>query len=431
MRKKFKSQKKRYTVAGIKHVQKLKQIVRRKPLLTIPIATFMVLLLLAMVGFLISSHGQATFRPNNSTVVVISYDKQERTIPTSAKTVGDLVQRLNITLNAGDVVEPSQDTQIAGDNFRINVYRAVPVTIVDGDQKTFTYSAAATPRSIVKQAGVTVYPEDNLNLLPTEDFLTESSVGERVVIDRATPVSVNLYGTPVTLRTHAKTIGTLLKDKNIKLAKDDQVEPAENTPLTSSTQVFVIRKGTQIQTVEQPIDMPVQTIDDDSLSFGTTAVRQQGAAGKKLITYQITLQNGKEVSRAEIQEVVAQAPVTQIVARGTHFDVNSDHGALMTAAGISKSDFPYVDYIVSRESGWCPTKLQGQYGGCPGSPPASIPSGLGYGLGQATPGGKMASAGADWQTNPITQLRWCSGYAVRTYGSWSGAYNHWVANHNW
>jgi hypothetical protein len=43
----------------------------------------------------------------------------------------------------------------------------------------------------------------------------------------------------------------------------------------------------------------------------------------------------------------------------------------------------------------------------------------------------MASAGADWATNPVTQLKWCNGYAVGRYGSWGAAYNHWLANHNW
>jgi len=42
----------------------------------------------------------------------------------------------------------------------------------------------------------------------------------------------------------------------------------------------------------------------------------------------------------------------------------------------------------------------------------------------------MATAGADWATNPITQLRWCSGYASR-YGGWAGSYNHWLAYHSW
>jgi len=327
-------------------------------------------------------------------------------------------------------VEPSPDTPIVEDNFRVNVYRAVPVTIVDNGHKTFTYSAAATPRSIVKHAGVEVYPEDSLTLLPTDNFITEDSIGERVVIDRAVPVNMNLYGTPVVIRTHAKTVGALLKEKNIRLGKDDDVQPAAATPLGPNTQVFVIRKGTQIVTVSQDVPMPVQTVEDDSLTFGTTVVRQQGAPGKKLITYTLQLQNGKEVARQEIQEVISQQPVTQVVARGKAVQIPSDKQAVMRLAGISQGDYPYVDYIISHESGWCPTKLQGQYGGCPAYPPASIPSGLGYGLAQATPGGKMSSAGADWQTNPVTQLRWASGYASR-YGGWAGSYAHWQSYHSW
>jgi len=102
----------------------------------------------------------------------------------------------------------------------------------------------------------------------------------------------------------------------------------------------------------------------------------------------------------------------------------------MALAGIAPGDYQYVDYIIGRESGWCPTKAQGQYGGCP--PYAgSVPSGGGYGLCQSTPGSKMASAGADWATNPVTQLKWCNGYAVSRYGSWAAAYNHWLVSHNW
>jgi resuscitation-promoting factor RpfB len=417
MRKKFKLIRHRATMAHRKRVRTIKRI-SKKPLFTVPLATFMVLLLLVMVGFLVSSHGNpAKLQPSNSTVVVVNYDKHERTVPTSAKTVGDLLQRLNIKLNEGDVVEPSRSTEIAGDNFRVNVYRAVPVTVVDGDQKTFTYSAASTPRSIVRQVGINVYPEDRLELLPTDNFLTESSIGERVVIDRATPISLNLYGTPVTIRTHAKTVGDLLKEKNIALAKDDSVQPAANTPLTANAQVFVLRKGTQVQTAQEDIPMPVQTVDDDSLSFGVTAVRQQGSPGKKLITYQVQLQNGVEIGRTKIQEVVSVEPVTQVVARGTHFDIASDKTALMAAAGIGKSDYTYADYIISRESKWNYTARNSSSGA--------------YGLCQALPGSKMASAGGDWQSNPVTQLKWCDGYAKRTYGGWAGAYSHWLSAHNW
>jgi uncharacterized protein YabE (DUF348 family) len=407
MRKKIKHIRQRYATASRKKVRTIKRI-SKKPLFTVPLATFMVLLVVVFVGFLISSKGKPTLQTNNSNVVVVNYDKQEQTIPTSARTVGELIQRLNIKLNEGDVVEPGKSTEIAGDNFRINVYRAVPVTVVDGDQKTFTYSAAATPRSIVKQAGITVYPEDRLELLPTENFLTESSIGERVVIDRATPINVNLYGTPLTLRTHAKTVGELLKERNVQLAKDDTVQPAQDTPLTGNTSVFVLRNGVQIQTAEESIDMPVETVDDNSLSFGVTVVRQQGTPGKRLITYQVQLQNGKEIGRTKIQEVVAVVPVKQVVARGTYFNIAKDKTSVMAAAGIPQTSYVYADYVIEHESHWNPAAVNSS--GCTG-------------LGQACPGSKLAAVCPNWRTDPVCQMRFFNKYANDRYGGWLGAYN--------
>lgn len=53
-----------------------------------------------------------------------------------------------------------------------------------------------------------------------------------------------------------------------------------------------------------------------------------------------------------------------------------------------------------------------------------------YGLVQALPGSKMASAGADWQTNPATQIKWGLNYMNDRYGSPCGAWSFWQAN-NW
>ncbi|GAA3595280.1 hypothetical protein GCM10022198_18910 [Klugiella xanthotipulae] len=47
-----------------------------------------------------------------------------------------------------------------------------------------------------------------------------------------------------------------------------------------------------------------------------------------------------------------------------------------------------------------------------------------YGIPQALPGSKMASAGADWATNPDTQIRWGLGYITGRYGSPCGAWGH-------
>lgn len=119
---------------------------------------------------------------------------------------------------------------------------------------------------------------------------------------------------------------------------------------------------------------------------------------------------------------VAAAPVVTL----------TDHEQLMQAAGISQADWTAVDYIVSHESGWCATKWEGTHD-CPTTPVQVYSWGYvykGYGVCQSTPAIKMAASGADWQTDPVTQLEWCTLHAAQ-YGGWQGAYQHWLSHHNW
>ena len=90
----------------------------------------------------------------------------------------------------------------------------------------------------------------------------------------------------------------------------------------------------------------------------------------------------------------------------------------MREAGIAESDFGYVDYIISSESGWSATKHN--YAG----------SGA-YGLGQALPASKMSAYGSDYLTNPVTQLKWADAYAKGRFGTWANAYAYWTVHHNW
>ncbi|MFF3464732.1 aggregation-promoting factor C-terminal-like domain-containing protein [Streptomyces sp. NPDC001984] len=71
--------------------------------------------------------------------------------------------------------------------------------------------------------------------------------------------------------------------------------------------------------------------------------------------------------------------------------------------------------IVEHESGWNPTATNASSGA--------------YGLVQALPGAKMASAGSDWKTNPATQIKWGLDYMDSRYGSPVDAWNFWQTNH--
>ncbi|MFI9628626.1 lytic transglycosylase domain-containing protein [Streptomyces sp. NPDC052042] len=82
---------------------------------------------------------------------------------------------------------------------------------------------------------------------------------------------------------------------------------------------------------------------------------------------------------------------------------------------VPADQFQCFSNIVSHESTW--------------NYRASNPSSGAYGLVQALPGSKMASAGADWQTNPATQIKWGLSYMDGRYGSPCGAWSFWQANH--
>lgn len=391
----------------------------------VPVCVFTGLAVVTLGGYFLFMPKHVANAPG-PLVVIINHDNVQQIVPSIEPTVGSLLKKLHIKMHQGDVVEPSLGTLIDQDDFRINIYRAVPVEIVDGSKNTFTFSAAATPRAIATQAGAKLYPEDYVKTVPVNNFLSQGAIGEQVIIDRAIPVNINLYGTALVVRTHAKTVADLMKEKHIVLSGKDQIQPALNTAITSNMQIFLIRHGQQLQSVTQTIPMPITTVYDNSLAYGTNAIRQQGSAGQEVITYQEQLSNGIVISRVPIQTVITVPSVMEIIAEGINLaGIKGD----MAIAGISPNDYSYADYIISHESGWCPTKAQGE-SYCPAIPDNPMTA-YGYGLCQATPGYKMASAGSDWETNPITQLRWCSGYAQNHYGGWYNAYQHWLAYSWW
>lgn len=94
---------------------------------------------------------------------------------------------------------------------------------------------------------------------------------------------------------------------------------------------------------------------------------------------------------------------------------SGSHKNWLAEAGFKPSDFGYITYIIDHESSW--------------DPKATNPESGAYGLPQSLPGSKMASAGSDWRTNPITQLRWMKSYVNSVYGGAKNAYNFWLQHH--
>ncbi len=385
----------------------------------VPVATFIILSFMAMALFVVGN--ATTLGPSDTKLVHLRVDGKEQTVPTRAKTIKELLKNLKIEVGEQDIIEPALETEIIDGQTSVTLHKARPITIIDGDQVVTTVAAGPTPREAVVRAGIAVYPEDRLEALTealdTEEVLRGQPVAQRFTIDRATPISINLYGSSIPLRTHAMTVSDALKEKNIITQPDDVINPAAQTILTSQTQIFITRVGTTIEAREEVIAMPIETIEDPLQTLGRTTVRQKGSPGRKVVTYQIQLQNGQEVARTPIQEIIAVEAVKEIVVKGTKQPtviVAGDHAALMTQAGIPESQHGSAEYIISRESRW---RLDARNaGGC-------------LGLGQACPGSKLINACPDYANDADCQLRFFTKYVNGRYGSWNGAYQFWIVNH--
>lgn len=389
----------------------------------VPVVTFLCLFVVSLFAFVFM--GGSTIQPSDSHVVHLFVDGKEQILPSRATTVADLLKKSDITLAEHDVVEPSLDAEITDDNFNVNVYRAHPVTIVDSDNTTgkktsfTTYTAQQAPTAIAKQAGIELLPEDKVTVARSDNLLQEGIINQKIVVDRADPVNINLYGSPIPVRTQAQTVAEVLAEKNIVPQSTDTVTPALDTPVTPNMQIFIVVVGKQIITQEEEIPAPTQTISDPNTPVGQTVVQQPGAPGKKLTTYEIQLENGKEAGRKLIQEVIATQPVTKVVAKGTKV-VNSriagDKSAILAAAGVPASQHFAADFVIARESGW--NLAARNAGGC-------------LGLGQACPGSKLVNACPNWQSDATCQIQFFTGYANSRYGSWQGAYEAWLVKHWW
>nr|WP_083090393.1 G5 domain-containing protein [Actinomyces vulturis] len=172
----------------------------------------------------------------------------------------------------------------------------------------------------------------------------------------------------------------------------------------------------------------------DELYEGESKTEQEGSDGVSREIYTVTTVDGKEISRTLVSSMVVTPKVDEVVLVGTKpkpapgavspalaaastpsggtnaGDAQAIAHSMMGAYGWGEGEFQCLVSLWNRESGW-------NYA-------ASNSSSGAYGIPQALPGSKMASAGADWATNPATQISWGLGYIAGRYGSPCGAWSH-------
>jgi uncharacterized protein YabE (DUF348 family) len=286
------------------------------------ISPFYIFLLCLSVGFGIFG---ALIMPKAAAVadgerLIMIHDRgAEQGLISKNDTLREVFDEAGIRLDKNDRVEPGLDEPLVANSYQVNIYRARPVLIVDGPVKQLVMSAYQTPKQIAAHAGIELRDEDEAEVALSQDFAADGA-SLRMSVDRATSIKLTLYGKSDTVYTQAETVADFLKEKQIELGKDDDMSLNPSTPITADMALSIWRNGKQTITQEEAIAFPVEKIQDANRDPSFKQVNTKGEDGSKMVTYEIVMQNGVEVSRVAIQTVVTKEPVKQVETVGTKFN---------------------------------------------------------------------------------------------------------------
>ncbi len=349
------------------------------------------------------------------TLVTVHDRGEETTFVTNQATLREAFAENDISVDTQDAIEPSLDEELVAPDYQVNVYRARPVTVIDGAMRQKIVTPYQSAERIVKDAGIELYAEDTTTLTRSDDIIGDGA-GLQLKISRAVPVELNLYGSISTVRTQGKTVGEFLTEKSIALGDNARVSPSEETAIREGLVVRVWQEGKQTITVEEAVAHSTEQVKDADRPVGYKEVQTLGQDGKRSVTYEIEIKDGVEVSRTEIASLALTEPVTQVEVIGTKPNYIPYSGGGTKTDWLAASNIPemywgYADWMVMRESGWNPNAVNASSGAC--------------GLAQALPCSKL---GPNWN-NPVVALNWMNNYVNGRYGGWEGAYTFWQVNH--
>ena len=142
------------------------------------------------------------------------------------------------------------------------------------------------------------------------------------------------------------------------------------------------------------------------LTQARAAIAQRQAAKKRAAE----LAASKAAAARNAARARAAAHPSQTVGAAASGSPQQVAEAMLGSFGWSSGQFSCLNPLWEHESGWSVT--------------AANPGSGAYGIPQALPGSRMASAGPDWQTSAATQIKWGLTYIKDTYGSPCAAWSH-------
>jgi flagellar biosynthesis GTPase FlhF len=172
--------------------------------------------------------------------------------------------------------------------------------------------------------------------------------------------------------------------------------------------------NTQVQTASLSQQADAQSIAADAAARRSAQENARQQAAEQASAKKAAAEKKAKEAREKEEAASRSAERTNLsFAQQSSYSISEVQAMARQIVGAGQ--YQCFSNIVSRESGW--------------NYQATNASSGAYGLVQALPGSKMSSAGADWRTNPATQIKWGLNYMNSKYHSPCGAWSFWQANH--
>ncbi|MCE7791817.1 ubiquitin-like domain-containing protein [Salipaludibacillus sp. CUR1] len=263
--------------------------------------------LLALTGILVLAVYELT-----KAEVTVKADEELLAVYTHASTVGEVLEEQDIDTTNHDYIEPSEETVIS-EAMTIVYKPAQRVDVnLEGEERS-VWTTAATVGELMDDLYITVDEHDYIQ--PELD--KQVNEGMQVIFKPAFQVTVISDGEKETVWSTSTTVADFLEKEDIALGEMDRVEPDKEEELREAAEIKVIRVEKVTDVVEETVDYATVTRNDSSLQQGNEEVKQQGKKGKIEKRYEVVLEDGEEVSRKLINEEVIKESEDRIVAVGT------------------------------------------------------------------------------------------------------------------
>lgn len=192
------------------------------------------------------------------------------------------------------------------------------VTIKINNNPITLETKAKDVKELLDNIGYKFIPGSKINTT----FTSKISDGMNIKIDTKKNISLNNGGKILNITTFASTVRDLLKDRGIKLDKDDRVSPYIDSVIKNGQDVTI--DYININDIKKNTEIHFKTIKKLSfdLEYGKTITRLEGKNGSKNIIYRKISKNGKLISNKKYNEEIVKSPINKIVIKGTKEIVN-------------------------------------------------------------------------------------------------------------